>query len=482
MSKGLGALVFAAGVAGLTFWGARVQAVSMQEEIAAAAQAVAESSSHPLEMRVSGRDITVTGVADTEAELAEIVEDLDALRGRRVVNAAAITVLPAISPYETALAKGADGALEATGYAPSEAAKATLAAAGLPVAGLPLGSGAPEGWTEAVSAGAAALDPLEEGSFAVTGDTLTLQGTALTPVEDEAARAALTVPGPFETVVAVDVTDPGVVDFSLAYDADTGFSLSGIVPDSFNVEDFAAALGADVSADEVETTFADLPGLDSALAGLSGAIGQVETLAVSGRNDGISAEAEALAGIAHEAVEGALGQALGPDVALAVREPAALPDDGTERLNPVTGVRQFAHGGSWVTLPAGLEEPTGALCAETAMARVAAAPIRFVTGSAELDPASMAVIEDLAGILNLCTRGPGMIVTIGGHTDATGEPEQNYVLSAQRARAVKDALAARGVPPGRMIPIGYGETEPVADNETEEGRALNRRTTFTWPD
>ncbi|MCB1348591.1 MAG: OmpA family protein, partial [Maritimibacter sp.] len=66
-------------------------------------------------------------------------------------------------------------------------------------------------------------------------------------------------------------------------------------------------------------------------------------------------------------------------------------------------------------------------------------------------------------------------------TDNTGEPEQNYILSAQRARAVKDALAARGVPAGRMIAIGYGETEPIADNETEEGRALNRRTTFTWP-
>ena len=116
------------------------------------------------------------------------------------------------------------------------------------------------------------------------------------------------------------------------------------------------------------------------------------------------------------------------------------------------------------------------------MARVAQSPIRFVIGSAELDPASAAVIEDLAGIVTLCTRGPGMFVKIGGHTDAEGEPEENYVLSAQRARAVKDALAARGVPPGRMIPIGYGETEPIADNETEEGRALNRRTTFTWPD
>ena len=482
MSKGLGALVFVAGVAGLTFWGAKVQAVAMQNEIAAAADAVAAAHVHPLEMRVSGRDITVTGIADTEAELAEIADELDGLRGRRVVNTEGITVLPSVDPYETALAKAASGDLEAMGYAPTEAAQAALAAAGVPVAGLPLASGAPAGWGEAMRAGAAALGPLEMGSFAVTGDTLTLEGTAATPVEDKAARAALDAPGAFETVVAVDVADPGIVDFALDYDATSGFSLHGIVPESFGVEEFATALGADVSVGEVDTTFAELPGLDSALAGLRDALGEVETLSVTGGNDEISARAEALAGLDTQAVEATLSRAFGPDVALDVSAVAELPEDGVERQNPVTGIRQFAHGGSWITLPAGLENATGAMCAEAAMARVAAAPIRYVTGSAELDPASMAVIDDLAGILNLCTRGPGMFVTIGGHTDATGKPEQNYILSAQRARAVRDALAARGVPPGRMIPIGYGETEPIADNETEEGRALNRRTTFTWPD
>ncbi len=481
MSKGLGALVFVAGVAGLTFWGAKVHAVSMEDAIAAASQAVATEHVHPLEIRVSGRDITVTGIADTDADLAAITEELDGLRGRRTVNVAGISVLPQVEPYETALAKGVDGRIEAQGYAPTEAAKAALAQAGLPVDGLTLASGAPAGWADAVSAGAAALAPLASGSFAVTGDTLTLEGTAATPVEDEAARAALDVPGDFETVVAVEVADPGIVDFSLDYGAETGFSLVGIVPEGFGAEEFAAALGTDVSVGSLDTTFADLPGLETALSGLGTVLGQVETLTVTGSNDGLAAEAEALAGRDTQAVTGALGRAFGPDVALAVSPAAQPPQDGTERQNPVTGIRQFAYGGGWLTLPEGFEDPTAEMCAERAMERVSASPIQFVTGSADLDPASIAVIDELAGILNLCTRGPGMFVTIGGHTDAEGDAEANYVLSAQRARAVKNALEARGVPAGRMIPIGYGETEPIADNETEEGRALNRRTTFTWP-
>ena len=110
MSKGLGALVFVAGVAGLTFWGAKVHAVSMENEITAEAQNVAAGHIHPLDLRVSGRDITVTGLADTEDELAAITAELDGLRGRRVVNVYGITVLPRVEPYETALAKSEDGA------------------------------------------------------------------------------------------------------------------------------------------------------------------------------------------------------------------------------------------------------------------------------------------------------------------------------------------------------------------------------------
>lgn len=480
MSKGLGALVFIAGVAGLSYWGAKAQAVTMQDKVTTASEAVVADSVHPLTLAVSGRDITVSGIADTEEEFDAIVAGLEDVRGRRVVNAEAVEVLPAVDPFETAIAKGGDGSMAMTGYVPSEAARGVLAEAGLPVDALPLAHGAPVGWAEALVAGGAALAPLDEGSFGLTGDTLTLSGIAATPAEDEAARAALAVPGEFESVVAVEVTDPGIVDFTLRGAAGEGFTLEGIVPEGLGAEGIAAALGQEVAMGEVSTTFADLPGLDSALAGLVPAFGQLENLTLSGSNDGLSVVAEALAGLSPEAVKSRLQAALGEGVALEVQAPATLPEVGFQRQNAVTGITQTAFDGGWLTLPQ--FEPTKENCTEAAMARVNETPILFVSGSAELDPASLAVINDLAGIVMLCTRDPGMIVTVGGHTDAQGDDEANYILSAQRARAVRDAFAQRGVPAGRIIAIGYGETEPIADNETEEGRAQNRRTTFDWPD
>ena len=73
-----------------------------------------------------------------------------------------------------------------------------------------------------------------------------------------------------------------------------------------------------------------------------------------------------------------------------------------------------------------------------------------------------------------------MRVTIGGHTDSDGDENENFALSVARANAVRNALAARGISPQKMVAIGYGETEPIASNDTEEGRAANRRTTFDW--
>lgn len=479
MSKGLGALVFIAGVAGLSYWGAKVQAVTMQDKVTAASEAVVADSVHPLAVAVSGRDITVSGIADTKEEYDAIVAGLENVRGRRVVHADAVEVLPAVDPYETAIAKGADGSYAMTGYVPSEAARGLLAEAGLPVDALPLAHGAPAGWTEALVAGGQALAPLDEGSFGLTDDTLTLSGIAATPAEDEAARAALDVAGDFESVVAVDVTDPGIVDFTLRGDAGEGFTLDGIVPAALGAEGIAQALGQAVTMGEVSTTFADLPGLETALAGLVPAFGQLETLTLNGSNAGLSVAAEALAGLSPEAVTSRLQAVLGEGVALDVQATATPPEVGVQRRNAVTGITQMAYDGGWLTLPQ--FEPTKTACTEAAMARVTQTPILFVSGSADLAPQSLSVINDLAGIVTLCTRDPGMIVTVGGHTDAQGDDEANYILSAQRARAVRDAFAARGVPAGRIIAIGYGETEPIADNETEEGRAQNRRITFDWP-
>jgi outer membrane protein OmpA-like peptidoglycan-associated protein len=70
---------------------------------------------------------------------------------------------------------------------------------------------------------------------------------------------------------------------------------------------------------------------------------------------------------------------------------------------------------------------------------------------------------------------PNARLTIIGHTDSTGSPAINNPLSVDRAQSVRDYLAARGVSVNRMDAVGRGEREPIADNNTESGRAQNRR-------
>jgi OmpA-OmpF porin, OOP family len=101
--------------------------------------------------------------------------------------------------------------------------------------------------------------------------------------------------------------------------------------------------------------------------------------------------------------------------------------------------------------------------------------IFFKTGSAELDRASDPLLDSVADIANRC---PMVKIEVSGHTDTVGNPQSNYQLSFDRARSVARFLTERGVLPARISAIGYGETRPIASNESESGRARNRRIEF----
>ena len=101
--------------------------------------------------------------------------------------------------------------------------------------------------------------------------------------------------------------------------------------------------------------------------------------------------------------------------------------------------------------------------------------IFFETGSAELLSKSEGEINTLAKLLR---DNPDMRIKILGHTDNVGNDRDNQRLSEQRAKAVQDALIAKGITKDRLRHEGKGETNPVADNTTEEGRRSNRRTEF----
>jgi outer membrane protein OmpA-like peptidoglycan-associated protein len=98
--------------------------------------------------------------------------------------------------------------------------------------------------------------------------------------------------------------------------------------------------------------------------------------------------------------------------------------------------------------------------------------ILFDVNKAELKESSKADLSRLAGILE---KYPDTNILLEGHTDNTGSEEYNLELSRVRAQAVANYLASQGVNPTRFTIMGYGESEPVASNETVEGRSLNRR-------
>lgn len=98
--------------------------------------------------------------------------------------------------------------------------------------------------------------------------------------------------------------------------------------------------------------------------------------------------------------------------------------------------------------------------------------ILFDVNRSELKPVAQANLVDLAEILQ---KYDDTNILVEGHTDATGTEEHNLNLSMARAQSAANYLAGRGVDATRFTTMGYGEEQPVANNETAEGRTLNRR-------
>jgi outer membrane protein OmpA-like peptidoglycan-associated protein len=102
--------------------------------------------------------------------------------------------------------------------------------------------------------------------------------------------------------------------------------------------------------------------------------------------------------------------------------------------------------------------------------------VTFAFNSANIDPQFFTVLNDVAGVLREYDQ---TVVEVAGHTDNIGSDEVNQRLSEQRASAVAQYLQAQGVQPERLITVGGGKRYPIASNDTEEGRAANRRVEIT---
>lgn len=98
--------------------------------------------------------------------------------------------------------------------------------------------------------------------------------------------------------------------------------------------------------------------------------------------------------------------------------------------------------------------------------------INFDTGKAALKPDAAAIIDEIVAALNSM---PDMKVKLEGHADNVGNVADNKKLSDDRAKAAMDAIAGKGTDKTRLTAAGFGLEQPIADNNTEQGRAKNRR-------
>ncbi len=108
-------------------------------------------------------------------------------------------------------------------------------------------------------------------------------------------------------------------------------------------------------------------------------------------------------------------------------------------------------------------------------AAAAHSPIRFSSGGDRITEESVPTLDLIAGFLAM---NPTVSVQIIGHTDSDGEAEANLELSTIRAEAVRTQLVARGAEPEQLTTLGLGETDPISDNLTKEGKGRNRRIEF----
>jgi outer membrane protein OmpA-like peptidoglycan-associated protein len=98
--------------------------------------------------------------------------------------------------------------------------------------------------------------------------------------------------------------------------------------------------------------------------------------------------------------------------------------------------------------------------------------VNFAFDSEQLTPESHAILDKEVPSIK---GDPTMKVEVAGHTDSRGSDAYNEKLSDRRAKSVRDYFISQGVPADRLTAVGYGETKPIATNDTDEGRAQNRR-------
>jgi OmpA-OmpF porin, OOP family len=417
---------------------------------------------------VSAKVVEVKAISGSLAEKRKLEAELKALTPPGVLLVLDISApRPVITPFTMRFVVDAEGARFDSCSADTDSARnqilAAAAAAGVtgkPVCTIGLGTPTPR-WAEAAVLAIRAVTELGSASITFSdADVTLLAGSDVTQSAFDKVVGELEtgLPDAFSltsTLEQKEAATLGPAEFTAVLGEDAKVVLRGRLTDErlrSAVDAFAQAVfgGSEVvTATRLDETLPDgWPG--RVLAGLE-ALAEVEHGSLLVRADlvevtGVTGSLEARGKIT-QILSSKLGQ--GQTFKVNVRY--------DEALDPIASI------------------PTPEECAADVNAVIARTKITFTPASAEIASAARPVLDELAKILLAC---PPMQMEIGGHTDSQGSEGGNQALSQARAEAVLLALQGRRIDISGMSALGYGETKPIADNETEEGREANRRIEF----
>lgn len=417
---------------------------------------------------VAADRVEVKAIADSEAQKRRLETELRGLAPAKVQLVLDISApRPVITPFTLRFVKDAEGARFDSCSADTDRARSqilrTAAEAGVegaPVCQIGLGTPTPR-WAEAVGLGIRAVSELGSGSITFSDADVTLlagsdvQQAAFDKVVGELETGLPDVFSLTSTLEKVETATQGPAEFTATLSEDGKVELRGRLTDDMQrqaVDAFArsAFSGAEVlTATRLDETLPDGWPV-RVLAGLK-ALAEVEHGKLLVRADLV--EVTGVTG--STATRGRITQILSDE--LGQGETFRVNVRYDEALDPLAAL------------------PTPEECVADVNAVIARTKITFTPSSAEIATTARPVLDELATILVNC---PPIRMEIGGHTDAQGSEGGNQALSQARAEAVLLALQGRRVDVSGMTAVGYGETKPIAENDTEGGREANRRIEF----
>ena len=469
------------GLVVLGIWSHGNHAKRIEDQLMNVAKATTDNTIHPVSATVSGRDIKVSGLADSDKEKQEILSGLNSIVGRRVV-VDELRVLKKAAPYRFSGKKSDENALIFSGNIPTEASRESFSNIAGSSSKLDLAAGMPdEEWPEFVTRAVHALFETKSGEFEITDRKLILKGVVENPAAEAVVRKALgALPDGYLAEIELTLLDDGKpAELSFDYNAGKGASVSGKAPAGLDISKIAKALGiAKLGGSIKESTYDGADAILAKFKSLGKWLPYFNSAKLVAGTSNVNISGELLKGSDTKLVTDSLKEALGMGANISIKPATDSGKDGSERVNTISGKSEIYSQGYW--LPVVQFSPSVQSCEQGTSQILSNRSINFITGSAHLGPRSLRVINDLSAVVRHCLANTGLAVEIGGYTDSQGEDAANLELSQQRAAAVVEAMALRGVDKQAMTAQGFGEQQPIADNNTKEGRAKNRRTTFTW--